>query len=62
MHVLSTVALHLEFVGLAAATNVEFLEGEIEHVPLPDNSVDVIISNCVINLAAMWLGARRDPP
>ena len=36
----------------AGATNVEFLKGEIEHVPLPDNSVDVIISNCVINLAA----------
>ncbi len=33
-------------------TNVEFLKGEIEHVPLPDNSVDVIISNCVINLSA----------
>ena len=32
--------------------NVEFLKGEIEHIPLPDNSVDVIISNCVINLAA----------
>jgi arsenite methyltransferase len=32
--------------------NVEFLKGEIEHVPLPDNSVDVIISNCVINLSA----------
>jgi SAM-dependent methyltransferase len=31
--------------------NVEFLRGEIEHVPLPDNSVDVVISNCVINLA-----------
>ncbi|HET6957402.1 MAG TPA: arsenite methyltransferase [Vicinamibacterales bacterium] len=31
--------------------NVEFLRGEIEHIPLPDNSVDVIISNCVINLA-----------
>ncbi len=31
--------------------NVEFLKGEIEHVPLPDNSVDVIISNCVINLS-----------
>jgi arsenite methyltransferase len=36
----------------AGATNVEFLKGEIEHVPLPDNSVDVIISNCVINLSA----------
>ena len=32
--------------------NVEFLNGEIEHIPLPDNSVDVIISNCVINLSA----------
>lgn len=33
-------------------TNVHFLKGEIEHVPLPANSVDVIISNCVINLSA----------
>jgi SAM-dependent methyltransferase len=32
-------------------TNVEFLKGEIEHIPLPDNAVDVIISNCVINLS-----------
>ncbi|MGA2598486.1 MAG: arsenite methyltransferase [Bryobacteraceae bacterium] len=32
-------------------TNVEFLKGEIEHIPLPDNSVDVVISNCVINLS-----------
>ena len=32
-------------------TNVEFLKGEIEHIPLPRNSVDVIISNCVINLS-----------
>jgi arsenite methyltransferase len=32
-------------------TNVHFLKGEIEHIPLPDNSVDVIISNCVINLS-----------
>src|SRR6516165_5300052 len=36
----------------AGATNVEFLKGEIEHVSLPDASVDVIISNCVINLSA----------
>ncbi len=36
----------------AGATNVEFLNGDIEHIPLPDASVDVIISNCVINLAA----------
>jgi arsenite methyltransferase len=35
----------------AGAENVEFLKGEIEHIPLPDNSVDVIISNCVINLS-----------
>lgn len=34
------------------ATNVEFLKGHIEEIPLPDNSVDVIISNCVINLSA----------
>ncbi len=33
-------------------TNVEFLKGEIENIPLPDNSVDVIVSNCVINLSA----------
>lgn len=33
-------------------SNVEFMRGEIEHIPLPDNSVDVIISNCVINLSA----------
>jgi ubiquinone/menaquinone biosynthesis C-methylase UbiE len=36
----------------AGLTNVEFLKGEIERIPLPDNSVDVIISNCVINLSA----------
>ena len=36
----------------AGVSNVEFLRGEIEHIPLPDNSVDVIISNCVINLSA----------
>ena len=36
----------------AGADNVEFLKGEIEHIPLPDNSVDVVISNCVINLSA----------
>jgi arsenite methyltransferase len=36
----------------AGATNVEFLKGEIENIPLPDNSIDVIISNCVINLSA----------
>jgi arsenite methyltransferase len=36
----------------AGMENVEFLKGEIEHIPLPDDSVDVIISNCVINLSA----------
>lgn len=36
----------------AGVQNVEFLKGEIEHIPLPDNSIDVIISNCVINLSA----------
>ena len=36
----------------AGATNVEFLKGDIEAIPLPDQSVDVIISNCVINLAS----------
>ena len=36
----------------AGAQNVDFLRGEIEHIPLPDNTVDVIISNCVINLSA----------
>jgi arsenite methyltransferase len=36
----------------AGVDNVEFLKGEIENIPLPDNSIDVIISNCVINLSA----------
>jgi ubiquinone/menaquinone biosynthesis C-methylase UbiE len=36
----------------AGVTNVEFLEGDMEAIPLPDESVDVVISNCVINLAA----------
>jgi arsenite methyltransferase len=36
----------------AGVTNVEFLKGEIENIPLPANAVDVIISNCVINLSA----------
>ena len=36
----------------AGATNVEFLKGEIEAIPLPDQSVDVVISNCVINLSS----------
>jgi arsenite methyltransferase len=36
----------------AGVENVEFLKGEIENIPLPDSSIDVIISNCVINLSA----------
>jgi trans-aconitate methyltransferase len=46
------LALARENQQKAGATNVEFLKGEIENIPLPDNAVDVIISNCVINLSA----------
>ena len=46
------LALARENQKKAGAENVEFLKGEIEKIPLPDNSVDVIISNCVINLSA----------
>ncbi len=46
------LALAEENKARAGATNVEFLRGEIEHIPLPDAAVDVIISNCVINLSA----------
>src|SRR3990170_4825877 len=46
------LALARENQRRSGLTNVEFLKGEIEHIPLPDDSVDVIISNCVINLAA----------
>ncbi len=45
------LALARENQARAGATNVEFLKGQIEAIPLPDNSVDVIISNCVINLS-----------
>ena len=45
------LALALENKARAGATNVEFLKGHIESIPLPSNSVDVIISNCVINLS-----------
>jgi SAM-dependent methyltransferase len=45
------LALARENQRKAGATNVEFLKGEIEAIPLPDSSVDVIISNCVINLS-----------
>ena len=46
------LALARENQRKAGAENVEFLKGEIENIPLGDNSVDVIISNCVINLSA----------
>ncbi len=46
------LALARENQRKAGVTNVEFLKGEIEAIPLPDRSVDVIISNCVINLSA----------
>ena len=48
----SMLALARENQRQAGLDNVEFLKGEIEHIPLPDNSVDVVISNCVINLSA----------
>ncbi len=46
------LALARENQRKAGVSNAEFLKGEIENIPLPDNSVDVIISNCVINLSA----------
>ncbi len=45
------LALARENQKKAGVTNVEFLKGAIENIPLPDNSVDVVISNCVINLS-----------
>jgi arsenite methyltransferase len=45
------LALARENQRQAGATNVEFLKGDMEDIPLPDNSVDVVISNCVINLS-----------
>jgi arsenite methyltransferase len=46
------LALARENQRKAGIENVEFLKGEMENIPLPDNSVDVVISNCVINLSA----------
>ncbi len=46
------LALANENNAKSGLTNVEFLKGEIEHIPLPDHSVDVILSNCVINLSS----------
>jgi SAM-dependent methyltransferase len=45
------LALARENAARAGARNVEFLKGQIENVPLPDNAVDVVISNCVVNLS-----------
>src|SRR5206468_2682457 len=45
------LALALENKKKAGVTNVEFLKGHIESIPLPSNTVDVVISNCVINLS-----------
>jgi len=46
------LALARENQRKAGITNAEFLKGEMENIPLPDNSVDVVVSNCVINLSA----------
>jgi SAM-dependent methyltransferase len=46
------LALARENLAKSGLDNVEFLKGDIEHIPLPDNCVDVIISNCVINLSS----------
>jgi ubiquinone/menaquinone biosynthesis C-methylase UbiE len=54
------LALARENQRKAGATNVEFLKGSIDAIPLPSNSVDVIISNCVINLAADKDAALRE--
>ena len=54
------LALARENQKQAGVSNVEFLKGEIENIPLPDNFVDVIISNCVINLSANKDGVLRE--
>jgi arsenite methyltransferase len=46
------LALARENARAAGVTNVDFLKGQIEHIPLPDRSIDVVISNCVINLSS----------
>ena len=54
------LALARENQRKAGATNVEFLKGTIESIPLPDNAVDVVISNCVINLSTDKDAALRE--
>jgi SAM-dependent methyltransferase len=53
------LALARENQRKADVTNIEFLKGPIERIPLPDNTVDVIISNCVINLSVSTSIASR---
>ena len=55
------LALARENQRKAGVENVEFLKGEIEQIPLPDNSVDVVISNCMINLSADKDGEQQEP-
>jgi arsenite methyltransferase len=54
------LALARENQRKAAVGNVEFLKGEIENIPLPDGSVDVVISNCVINLSGDKIRVLRE--
>ncbi|MFZ0589003.1 MAG: arsenite methyltransferase [Bryobacteraceae bacterium] len=54
------LALARENQRKAGVENAEFLKGEIEHIPLPDSSVDVVISNCVINLSGDKDGVLRE--
>ena len=54
------LALARENQRKAGAVNVEFLKGSIEAIPLPDNSIDVVISNCVINLSPDKDAALRE--
>ena len=54
------LALARENQRKAGTINVEFLKGEIENIPLPENSVDVVISNCVINLSTDKDGVLRE--
>lgn len=54
------LALAMRNAAEAGATNVEFLKGHIEAIPLPAESIDVVISNCVVNLAANKLAVFRE--
>ncbi len=54
------LALAREYQERSGATNVELIKGDMENIPLPDNHVDAVISNCVINLAADKAGVIRE--